>query len=831
MYCPKCGTENINNSKFCMNCGNQLKNIEDNYNIRSEKINFKQKFKKYKSKIIICLIIIIIGIITLIAYNLIKNKYNKDLGNESTFKEIMYKYSEAGIPKFIDGTFSDVVVKTNNDILKALEDIKEIMQFTDISNELKFYSEETVDNITYYKFEQFYKNIPVYKQNLIVSVNQDGKILSLSGYYIPNININEKPQMSLEDAEKTALNSLGENAKILSNELFIWANYDKQYLVYVVHGYSDTKASEIIINANNGEILRESDLLKYATNFEYEGVGLDNKIFTINLSEYKGTLLNKKNKYMFYDIQRNISIDDFRNTGPIISMLLSAIPGSTPITVDIEDGKIVGSEEYLEFIKSAISAMGNYEIIYDYYYDVLGRNSYDNKGSKIIVNLGVTDATFSNKDLNNAMWAINTNQMYIGNYNGKSFSASLDVLAHEFTHGVSSFIVDFANSPKEGDENKEFETGALNEAYSDILGSLIEEKNWTIAEDNEVLRNLANPNEFKNPKAIGAEFYYPDGYLKDGKTLEEFLEEHDFDNVIDYDNGGIHHNSTVVSYAAYLMYNNGAFNDMKEMAKVWYNSLFMLSPYSNFEDCAYAVIKSAKNLGLSDKSIYKIYSAFYETGILKAEYFNGSGTITSGNKKISNVKVEIYSNLTNILQVVTESNEEGKFTIRLLPGTYKIKFSKKGFKDLTKNIVVIDDMHWEVEIAKEDKKEKKETLKKVCETDDCINFTIYFLEGNSINGLTENHETFAIEKGKVLGSDIIVETINNIFKNNILSSNGTEFYMNIGGYKMELGWYYKGTNKKFNWNKSLTEDTEIEMKFLNGLLDNDLFINIKENAS
>lgn len=163
--------------------------------------------------------------------------------------------------------------------------------------------------------------------------------------------------------------------------------------------------------------------------------------------------------------------------------------------------------------------MANYETIYDYYKNVLGRNSYDNKGSKIIINLGVTASTFSKEDLNNAMWSSLTDQMYIGNWNGKSLSASLDVLAHEFTHGVVEFTANFASTAKKEDRNKAFETGALNEGYADVLGHLIEGKNWTMVESNETLRSAVNPGSYKNSSVKGGEHYYPDSYLTNGKNF------------------------------------------------------------------------------------------------------------------------------------------------------------------------------------------------------------------------------------------------------------------------------------------------------------------------
>ena len=155
--------------------------------------------------------------------------------------------------------------------------------------------------------------------------------------------------------------------------------------------------------------------------------------------------------------------------------------------------------------------------------------------SKIIINLGVTSQTFSKEDLNNAMWCTLTNQMYIGDWNGKSFSASLDVLGHEFTHGVVSYTAGFAGAAKEKD--KAFEAGALNEGYADIIGNLIEGKNWTMAENNETLRSAANPESYENPSEKGGKYYYPDGFLK-GRTIEQFLADNNLEYVTDYDKGG-----------------------------------------------------------------------------------------------------------------------------------------------------------------------------------------------------------------------------------------------------------------------------------------------------
>ncbi len=117
-------------------------------------------------------------------------------------------------------------------------------------------------------------------------------------------------------------------------------------------------------------------------------------------------------------------------------------------------------------------------------------------------------------------------------------SGGLDIVAHELTHGVTEYT---SNLIYRG------ESGALDEAFSDIMGTSVEfffqpagsgplKADYLMGEDvirPGGLRSLANPGAFGDPD------HYSRRYL--GQE----------------DNGGVHINSTIVSHAFYLAIEGG----------------------------------------------------------------------------------------------------------------------------------------------------------------------------------------------------------------------------------------------------------------------------------
>lgn len=253
---------------------------------------------------------------------------------------------------------------------------------------------------------------------------------------------------------------------------------------------------------------------------------------------------------------------------------------------------------WLGWNTGGVSAHANTAVVYDYYRDVLGRMSFDGNGAPVDVSI-LYNPQKSAGGYANAFWDPGREQLAFGD--SGHLEAALDVIGHEFTHAVISFVV---GGPSGGSVLDYGESGALNEAMADIMGTLIENKTgtqrWLLGEDSQLgaVRNLADPTSIST--SMGP---YRDTYASRYKGLG--------------DDAGEHVNSTIFSHAAYLMMTDPATasisNDM--WATVFYHALYRLSTDSVFTDGRAAVLSSARALGLTAAQQSAIGNAFDTVGI------------------------------------------------------------------------------------------------------------------------------------------------------------------------------------------------------------------------
>ena len=237
---------------------------------------------------------------------------------------------------------------------------------------------------------------------------------------------------------------------------------------------------------------------------------------------------------------------------------------------------------------------------WDLYKNEYDRNSIDDHGMIIdqTVHHGV--------NYNNAFW--NGKQMIYGDGDEEiftRFTIDLDIIGHELTHGVIQH---------EANLRYWYQSGALNESFADVFGSLVKQKkanqqakdaDWLIG------RNVLIGNQYalRSMKAPGTA-YQGHPVLGDDPqpaTMDDYLELPPWD-----DNGGVHINSGIPNHAFYLAAVEIGGNAWQKAGLIWYVALRdKLKRNANFSKAARATIHTARGLfgknSLEEKAVKKAW--------------------------------------------------------------------------------------------------------------------------------------------------------------------------------------------------------------------------------
>lgn len=244
----------------------------------------------------------------------------------------------------------------------------------------------------------------------------------------------------------------------------------------------------------------------------------------------------------------------------------------------------------------------------DFFKKVLNRDSIDNKGMRLngYVHRGVK--------FNNAFW--DGKEMVFGDGDGimfADFTGSIDIIAHELTHGVTEQTA--------GLEYR-FQSGALNESVSDVFGSLV--KQWT-------LQQTADQADW----LIGAEVFTPD---IDGDALRSMRapgtayrnvpdigDDPQPDNMSAYvilpdteegDNGGVHINSGIPNKAFYVAATVIGGFAWEAPGHIWYEALNGAQQTTDFQQFADLTYAAADRLyGTASNEQSAVFEAWSEVGI------------------------------------------------------------------------------------------------------------------------------------------------------------------------------------------------------------------------
>lgn len=533
---------------------------------------------------------------------------------------------------------------------------------------------------THYRAQQYYKNFPVDLATQIVHT-QNGKILSVNGEIVPEKLLAGSARITEAEALRQALAFLpaetyywqvpGQNQmlqQLTGNPDTTW--FPKAQLAYIpqnfnlygthhlayrfkVYAEQPLAGKTIYVDAETGAVLASQDLILHT---EVNGSAA---------TKYSGTKPMKTDStspvnFRLREVNRGNGIETY-------NMKKGTAYGSA---VDFTDADNYWNNINTDKDEVAPDAHWGAEMTYDYFKNVHGRNSYDNKGAKIL------SFVHYSSNYNNAFW--NGACMTYGDGNGTTFTplTGLDVCGHEITHAVTTNSANLVYS---------YESGALNESFSDIFGNTIEiwarpsKWNWRIGEDitpsGNGIRSMTNPNTFGHPKFYkGVSWYAGAG-----------------------DNGGVHTNSGVQNYWYYLIANGAKGTNEKgwtfkidslgidKAGKIAYRNLTVyLTTNSQYSDARTFSIMAATDLyGACSKEVIAVTNAWwvcgvgaqYDSGYVKADFRGDTlGCFTSSTINFSNLSDNYksckwyFGDLSTSTNVNPSHNYSsyGKFTVKLV---------------------------------------------------------------------------------------------------------------------------------------------------------------------
>ncbi|PEB55944.1 bacillolysin [Bacillus pseudomycoides] len=462
------------------------------------------------------------------------------------------KYNEAvQSPEFISGDLTGATGKKAESVVfdylnTAKQEYKLGEKSAEDSFKVKQVKKDAVTDSTVVRMQQVYEGTPVWGSTQLAHVSKDGSLKVLSGTVAPDLDKKEKlknkNKIEGKKAIEIAQQDLGFTPKYEvepTADLYVYQNGEDTTYAYVVKlNFLDPKPGNYyyFIEADSGKVLNKYNTIDHVTGedkspIKQDAVRQDAKAVvkpvtgTNKVGTGTGVLGDAKSinttlsgsTYYLQDNTRGAQIFtyDAKNR--------STLPG----TLWADTDNIFNAK----YDAAAVDAHYYAGVTYDYYKNTFNRNSINDAGAplKSTVHYG--------SNYNNAFW--NGSQMVYGDGDGVTFtslSGGVDVIGHELTHAVTE------NSSNLIYQN---ESGALNEAVSDIFGTLVEyydnrNPDWEIGEDiytpgkaGDALRSMSDPTKYGDPD------HYSKRYT--GSS----------------DNGGVHTNSGIINKAAYLLANGG----------------------------------------------------------------------------------------------------------------------------------------------------------------------------------------------------------------------------------------------------------------------------------
>ena len=450
-----------------------------------------------------------------------------------------------------------------------------------------------------YRLQQRYGEVPVYGRAASLIVDAAGDALLLTGNFadVDPAEIVNRADLTLEQAVMAAAEQLaGQSTQMEASSAYqaLYAAADGWRYVCVLPALlsgGEAPACDVLVDLETGDVLTEIATVSNVAAGSgvpepdmtaYSILESANLLYAAEGDYYVGVTLFS-GRYLLEDSQRGISIHNCNGRD-------SRADSTLPAYIAAENGN--------EYDSNAVELLHSVSLCYDFFDTYFGDTGYSHLSA--CYNDGYDDG-------GNALGGRTVAQSGYISLGYRLDTDSIAALAHEYTHVITS----------RANWNGGAETDAVSEGLSDLFACLIRayaealeedpyitkpslsglDVQWSIAYPEIGMgRNLQDPAQTGNPAR-----------LEEGETVTEG-----------------HQSSTIVSHAAYLMWNGidgdaAARLDPADLGAVWYLAMQAMPSDVNLAECRTLVEAAAALLTsrdkLTDEQLQCVSDAFDRVGI------------------------------------------------------------------------------------------------------------------------------------------------------------------------------------------------------------------------
>lgn len=518
---------------------------------------------------------------------------------------------------------------------------------------------------THKTFKQSINDINIEFSNIKVHF-KDGKVLIINGDYVLSIDV-VKPKISQEEAFNIAIGSFKE-------QNFIWD--ESETTDYYPTVSREKPLGQLVYLFRNEEVENlEKPILAYKFDIfntspiqhEWVYVSAENSDIVLRINRVcniNGTAETR------YSGTKTISTEAISNGFRLVESGTSRCEIETRVDgnflIDNDNNWTATEYDNADIEQAALDIHWGAEMFFDYFKQNFNRNSLDDNGH-------ILSAYYSTTPLDNAFWSGGQISIFKGN-NRFETTASLDVVAHEFGHGLCENTCDLIYQN---------ESGALNEALSDIWGACVEffadqsKQRWLIGEEIDLvrpsLRSMENPNAENNPDTYHGDFW-------------------------DFINSSVHNNSGVMNHWFFLLTEGGnGINDngesfnvngigITDAARITYRAeVVYFTNSTNYHQARDLTIQATKDLfGICSTELESVINAWHAVGVGNSVSQDNSLFLSINIPSFSTIYEYAYSLIEATNTIETNTNVSYESSNQIL---FKPEFQSKAGCNFSASII------------------------------------------------------------------------------------------------------------------------------------------------